>query len=329
MSRLAGLDALRGTAALVVFAHHLQGEFGLQLFEVAQTSAVDLFFLLSGYLMARTYEARMVDGTLTTPAFVRLRYKRLWLPAAIGSVIGFVAQGLYFGFEPASIPALVAILFFLPFPFGFELFTLNGPIWSLFCEGIANTLHSLLFARSPLATAATFTACALVYALLSIDLGQAFYGNTWLTMAFAVIRAIALYILGIYMFRFMPADGPRLRLGIPLILAPAILVAGGYLEAGLFSVVFSFAIAPALVWFSLGEGESRWAYWLGALSFPLYATHKPVMHLFAFAGPIGGGLMALLFGCIVAAVIELPRRSGAVGITRLRLRRSSARHLSS
>ena len=39
--------------------------------------AVDLFFMLSGYVMARTYEPRMARG-FSPAAFFLARYRRLW-----------------------------------------------------------------------------------------------------------------------------------------------------------------------------------------------------------------------------------------------------------
>ena len=86
--RLHGLDTMRGIAALCVFAFHLHGIY-------PETPsiwgkgylAVDFFMMLSGYVMARTYEERMRGG-LGAGNFVLIRYRRLWLTMAVGSLIG-------------------------------------------------------------------------------------------------------------------------------------------------------------------------------------------------------------------------------------------------
>ena len=57
--RLIGLDAFRGVAALIVFLSHFASLFGMP-FEIGgQARAVDAFFVLSGFVLARTYDARM------------------------------------------------------------------------------------------------------------------------------------------------------------------------------------------------------------------------------------------------------------------------------
>ncbi|TGQ51028.1 hypothetical protein EN836_26155 [Mesorhizobium sp. M1C.F.Ca.ET.193.01.1.1] len=54
--RLYGLDALRGVAAIAVAAHHLVTVYGFPLLPLSPSIAVDLFFILSGFVMTRTYE---------------------------------------------------------------------------------------------------------------------------------------------------------------------------------------------------------------------------------------------------------------------------------
>jgi len=55
--RLSGLDGLRGIAALGVLSFHIWRVPGGNGY-----LAVDFFFLLSGYVMARSYEDRLRDG---------------------------------------------------------------------------------------------------------------------------------------------------------------------------------------------------------------------------------------------------------------------------
>src|SRR5690348_12833235 len=90
VKRLNGLDALRGVAALVVAFHHLSVISVSRGLGELPFLAVDLFFVISGFVMARTYEERL-QTTLSTPRFILLRYKRLWLPLAIGTMLGMIA----------------------------------------------------------------------------------------------------------------------------------------------------------------------------------------------------------------------------------------------
>src|SRR4051812_23930437 len=78
-SRFLTLDALRGVAALIVFIRHSGPQFGLSAVEYsASHMAVDLFFVLSGFVLANAYESKLVDGTLGVSRFMLLRYIRLF-----------------------------------------------------------------------------------------------------------------------------------------------------------------------------------------------------------------------------------------------------------
>ena len=135
-TRLHGLDALRGMAALIVICYHIGQAVGWRWFFPRGYLAVDFFFLLSGFVMARTYGDRLKLG-LSTPDFMAMRLKKLWPIAAIGSAIGLLTfHGPW--------QAAVAGFLFLPWLGSATAFTLNTPIWSLHFELVANALHKLI-----------------------------------------------------------------------------------------------------------------------------------------------------------------------------------------
>lgn len=72
------LDGLRGTAAIVVLLLHVASAEtpDLPVFGSAYL-AVDLFFLLSGFVIGHAYEARLSDG-LTFGKFLKIRLVRLY-----------------------------------------------------------------------------------------------------------------------------------------------------------------------------------------------------------------------------------------------------------
>ncbi|RWD64150.1 MAG: acyltransferase, partial [Mesorhizobium sp.] len=72
--RLYGLDALRGVAAVAVALQHLMRIYHLPEAPLNPFLAVDLFFILSGFVMARTYEDRLRRG-LSAVGFIGLRYR--------------------------------------------------------------------------------------------------------------------------------------------------------------------------------------------------------------------------------------------------------------
>ena len=77
-----GLDGLRGMAALFVAMRHIS--FFHNLGVHGGYLAVDLFFVLSGFVIANAYEARLASG-LSAKRFLALRYVRLWPVYAAGA----------------------------------------------------------------------------------------------------------------------------------------------------------------------------------------------------------------------------------------------------
>jgi peptidoglycan/LPS O-acetylase OafA/YrhL len=67
--------------------------------------------------------------------------------------------------------------------------------------------------------------------------------------------------------------------------------------------------APLLIRASLALREARWALWFGALSYPLYATHVPVIRVAAsLSVPAPIALMtALAFAALFVATVERKR----------------------
>jgi peptidoglycan/LPS O-acetylase OafA/YrhL len=264
VKRLHGLDAMRGFAALLVAFHHLSFLSGHGGLGDLPLFAVDLFFALSGFVMARTYEARLRAGSLTATSFVALRYRRLWLPLAIGSTIS-VAVGTQTGMplSASTVAAYALILAFLPAPWLYNAFIINVPAWSLFLEIIANACHGRFFARIGVRPVAAMTLASAFLTVVLLGFGYARWGPSALSILSCLPRELTFYLSGILIFRRY-GDAP-----------------------------FQFA-------------TGQWAVWFGALSYPLYATHVPVMGLALWLGapPAGALAAALSFAWLVAIVAE-------------------------
>lgn len=277
MGRLETLDGLRGIAALIVLGYHLHTVFGgFDLFALGYWS-VDFFFLLSGFVMARTYEPRFARG-LSPLAFFAARFWRLWPVMAVGAVIG-----LLFALS-AGTPTLSALLMFattlafIPLP-GVDPFPLNRPAWSIFFELVANVAHAVLLWRLRTRWLVLVALAALI-ALLPFWLDGVFtLGNKGSAFVGGFPRVLLFYSVGIILCRanlVIPALPPRL---VPV------------------------------------------ASWLGALSFPLYAVHYPVLNLAEMfkVSPIAGAAIAIAVAAIVARLINQSTGSR----TRIKLVRSA------
>src|ERR1700744_1410613 len=88
---------MRGIAALSVMSYHYKDHVevfgGLKPFDGGGWTAVDLFFVLSGFVLAYTYEPRFKAG-LTLGHFMQLRLIRLYPLYAMGTLVAVATQAL-------------------------------------------------------------------------------------------------------------------------------------------------------------------------------------------------------------------------------------------
>ena len=158
------LDALRGFAALsVVFWHWSHFYPGVQsssldtndlplfrLFSFFYTRgylAVDLFFILSGFIFYWLYSKRVVDRDISVRTFAVLRFSRLY-PLHFATLL-FVAvaqhfyrnsYGSYFAYPNNDLKHFLLNVFFMS-SWGMESgFSFNGPVWSVSIEVLLYTL---------------------------------------------------------------------------------------------------------------------------------------------------------------------------------------------
>lgn len=306
VGRLHGLEAIRGVAAILVVYHHagLLADYPdapSRLFDQAYLG-VDLFFLLSGFVLTRTYEARMPD-----PArFLARRFVRLWPPIACGVVISacyFAARGMA---PEALVLNLATGLLILPL-YGYINF--NPPAWSIFFELIANFLHALALRR--ISTRGLFLIAGTCAVWLAGQLGNDGLDVGWGTLlALGLPRVLMSYALGVAMWRVL-GDCPRLpaALAWPAVLGFALAIAA-YPDAlrGPAEIVFVLLVNPLVLLAALSMNESRLAAILGALSFPLYALHFPLQTMTTEAGAAWQtSLVVSLVGALSIGVLVDPR----------------------
>ena len=156
--RLLGLDLARGVAALAVLVYHVDFMFGLRKALVpGGYTAVDLFFVLSGFVIAKTYEGDIRSGRIGAFGVASRRLARLYPLYALTLLVGVVVMTARFHSNfgridaPAIAVAAFANLFVAPTPiavFGGEaLFPFNAASWSIFYELAVNAVFFVVFAR--------------------------------------------------------------------------------------------------------------------------------------------------------------------------------------
>jgi peptidoglycan/LPS O-acetylase OafA/YrhL len=136
--RLAFADAFRTIAILGVVASHLALVSGLRLFgqrdDLAYVGAwgVNCFFVLSGFLLSRPY-LEAILGTRPLPStrmFLTRRFLRIYPLYALAVIVSAAAAYTH---RPHHLP-VGAVVSHLTFLHGFspsEIFTLNGPLWTM------------------------------------------------------------------------------------------------------------------------------------------------------------------------------------------------------
>lgn len=257
------LNGLRGVAAIAVVLFHAS--------EIMQTQiaprgylAVDLFFVLSGFVIAHAYDRKFAAG-LGPFRFFWLRVKRFYPLYLAGMLLGTVVMAIDVFRPPSPMTPVqfagtfVAGLLFLPVPWR-DLYPLNVPAWSLLCELLINLVYGLLWKRT--AALALLAACS--WALLWLPQIQ---DANLLT---GMLRAGFSFPVGVFIYRFRPRV-PKLP-GWPTIALLAAVLLSSFPDMLAITVIFPLGIA-LLARCDNGFGFER----LGRLSFPLYATHWPII----------------------------------------------------
>lgn len=291
------LDGMRGVAALAVVVMHAHLLIGANVL-VRGYLAVDLFFALSGLVLAHAYGARF-DAGLGAGRFMVQRTVRLYplylLGTAVGSATYLVLTrlGTHAGVAPGPLAgAITASLLMLPVPWTVEprgwLSPFNIAGWSLLFELGANLLLVLLWRRLTIAFLATILLVSgVAFAAAAVPLGHADLGSNWATVLPGIPRALFSFFVGVALHR-LPLPAPRhsrWAWALPLALVPLFLPwtgAGAWWDLACILIVF-----PTLIWAGAAiepvAGREGIFEWLGLISFALYALHGPLLVIAIFA----------------------------------------------
>ena len=288
----AGLDGLRGLAAVSVLLFHLGHWYGQGWLAANAGLAVDFFFCLSGYVLSLAYRSRL-DAGHTTLAFFQARAVRL-LPLIIaGTLISgtyLVARVILLHDQAISLPevALAIGLGMACLPTltasraigGPQVFPLNGPQYTLFLELVVNVVWAATRRIEGLWTALVITLVGYLFMAL-YGLG----GDDVATFWTGFPRVFGAFYAGVAVFhgqrRYEALANPRWStVFVPLFVLSFVLF---YWPMPLPAAVkwsWSLFASPMLVLSGskvvLAGVTRRIALLLGELSYPVYALHYPI-----------------------------------------------------
>ena len=320
------LDAIRGLAAISVLLIHIGWIGGDRSLARFGYLAVDLFFLMSGFVIARAYEQKLLAG-MPWRRFMLLRIARLYPSLLLGALLGLAAHFVVAGATYHLGWYSAAHLVLLPDLTAREgIFPLNGVLWSLFFELVVNAVHGLVVRR--------LTNLRLTLFVLAMGIAWAYaatHGGNWgggwngATFVSGFARVGWGYGAGVLLHRLHAARW-RIPAIVPIALAALALLMPPFGGAATVRIAISvFVLFPLIVMLAatsdvppFASGAARW---LGAISYPLYAIHHPLLLMIASRVSMRSGAReAAVAVTLVAAatIVELlydaPIRKRLLGI---------------
>jgi peptidoglycan/LPS O-acetylase OafA/YrhL len=295
---LSGLDGLRGVAAIMVVLCHIS--------RIVPHGylAVDFFFCLSGFILAYVYDERLRNG-LPFVDFAVARLIRLYPMVLIGVLFGFCIYWIRLGSPdaPALFRDLGVDLLLLPTaspdaPNPTAMLALNPPFWSLSYELAVSLAWALALRRIPPFVLFALTLAATIAASLALGLSDI---NRFIQSAnsgLPALRTLLGFSAGLVTFAlFKRGVAGRLRFGLALPATALVVLLLVPKQPDVWfdiaCVVFAFpAITLVAASAVLGPRMTGAARWLGWISYPLYATHFPLVMM--VVGPLLVALPSLL-----------------------------------
>ena len=291
---------LRGVLAVAVMIDHyaavdFSAPFPLSMLPHFYLS-VDLFLLLSGFILAKTYEDRLrrLPFAAGYGMFLGRRIVRLWPLYALTTVacFGLVRAGLLTFLHPDNSWAALGANLLAVQSWIWPGSSLNGPGWSISTEWFANLLFPLLV---PLVLGGSWWralgiagVAVAVLAASAAWFGQLFdVPSPWvvnvITGPGAVGRCLGEFALGMVCWRIRDRAGWARVLGRDRVVVPLLVALFVLMQWTALDVPFVLASAVLLTGLSLEASRvsrilrSRVLMGLGRISYSIYLVHIPLL----------------------------------------------------
>lgn len=320
------LDGLRGVAAIAVVVFHIM-EFVTpdyhDNFIAHGYLAVDLFFCLSGFVIAYSYDHRM--RRRGAGWFMGRRLIRLHPLVLFGAALGLLTfvldpfSALYAKYGAGSALGMAAsAATLIPWPNVPErynnLFYMNPPTWSLLWEYLASLAYALFFVRASnrvLGVLTALGAAGLVFTAARFgNLAVGWGGENFLGGGARVFYS---FLAGMLLFRsgWIPRS-PFGPVAVGGMLVAAFLIPWSDSANAIVDPIVVILLFPLLVAIGAGSRATGAALgacaFLGDISYPLYVVHYPLLWLFLGyletekPGPL---LLSALVPALLVALVAL------------------------
>ena len=322
--RIIGLDALRGLAAGAVLLHHhaqyydvlYGGRTPLEINLGAGHYGVELFFIISGFVILMTIERKRTVRSFAVSRFTRL------MPAFLAALSLACVLLIFWPMpQPFAIPTFwqfIANLTMAPMLFGQNVVDL--PYWTLTYEMVFY-IYMALCLRLGLLRSIEWAGLALIAAgVLFRAVGDVEHHHRTSIVLLAYYSNF--FLIGICLYRII-ADQARPITYVALVLSIAMSGLGGgeraFNASGWLYLPLTVAFT-ALVWHATHR-PTRWLTWpplvfLGQISYPLYLVHVVVGYeVIRFGveqgwstlhGVIAAGIVSLVVATVVHYLVEVP-----------------------
>jgi peptidoglycan/LPS O-acetylase OafA/YrhL len=326
--RFAFLDGIRGVAAILIMMRHSEGFWSIQFYR--SYLAVDLFFILSGFVIGHAYDEKLKTKQLTIPKFFLVRLIRLYPVFLLSLVISSIA--IFHSFSPLSHNEIriltiltLTTAFFIPANYAGHngLFAINGPYWSLFYEIVINFLYAVIrpilknWVLILIVVFSGFMLFAVSFLHKNLDAGA------WLNLPSIVAglsRAFFGIFVGLLLFRHYDFLESKLKkvlnpwagfiLTIIVLVSPSIGRFNWLVDPILTCLIFPICVLAMS--FSKTSRLEKVLLYLGSASYPIYVLHAPVSDFlvsylsgleYEYA-PFSGIILSCLLIWISASLIE-------------------------
>ena len=294
------LDGLRGVAALAVMFFHYTEHNDLHWFSHAWI-AVDMFFVLSGFVIAHSYGEKIIAG-LPLREFALIRLVRLWPLYFVGLSIGLLATCLNNGHAGAdavgTVPLLRAVAlsvvglpnfhteswFFGPVRIGTAIFPIDLPAWSLFFELVVNLLFFAYVAHFRRVSSGRLALLALVVYVATLGIFR-ISGPGWSseTFVFGFPRVIFGFFTGALIYLWHKRL-PKLAWPIALLVTSLALLCF-VIDSNRIAKLDTLTLVPLTILLvsrlQAWERARPLCQWLGNMSYPVYILHYAI-HMLVF-----------------------------------------------